>query len=431
MVELVDCALPYFTTSVVLPVPPVAEDSPPAEAEATVFFHVIYTCHGETFTSPDFSDVESALEWAEDELFSFGSWSLDGNTLTLSDAVCNGVLGYGTGIKIIWGCTILGATNYNIPPGANANDGSCVFPSDPTPNYIDVICSTFTVVSDIQYAGAGYPDLVMDSYVETCNPANVTRPVVLVLHGGGGTKTSSGIVKYCEEFASRGWKAFSVEYGNFGGGGGGFTPTEQIQAVQNTSACIRHIYANDGFYGINALNIYVIGVSAGAVTSAQTLVGSRILDLSNPASPYYNPADPEYTTYFDGAINSENAGFPSVPTSASGQSVAVNGQIDNFITPATHTIHFYNGDLDCTVIYSEQQCGIPGALENFNKMIGLGIASTFTPIHNHAHGITSFRDEILEGGLPQVIGLADPDYFDNSFSVDIGMIAKFAALLQP
>lgn len=430
MVELVDCALPYFTTSVVLPVPPVEDGSPPAEAEATTFFHVTYTCRGQTFTSPEFSDVDSALIWAE-ETFTDGSWSLNGNVLILTDSECDVVLGVGTGDEIIWGCIDPAALNYNVPPGANADDGSCAYPSDPTPNYIDVICSTFTVVSDIQYAGAGYPELVMDSYVETCNPLNTSRPVVLVLHGGGGTKTSSGIVTYCEEFASRGWKAFAIEFGDFGGGGNGFTIDEQKQAVMNTSACIRHIFTNDGFYGINSLNIYVIGVSGGSVTAAQTLVGSRVLDISNPASPFYNPLDPEYTTYFDGAINALNPTVPSVPTSASGQSGAINGQIDNFITAATHQIHFYNGDKDCVVIYSEQQCGIPGALENYNKMKGLGIASTFTPIPGEGHGITSYRSQILEGGLMQVVGTADPDYSDNTFVIDTGMIAKFAALLQP
>lgn len=69
-----------FTLSVKLPID---DASPP-----NIFFKVSLNCNGIVTTSDAFSNVDDALEWAQDELPTFGTWSVSDNTLYLSDCLC-------------------------------------------------------------------------------------------------------------------------------------------------------------------------------------------------------------------------------------------------------------------------------------------------------------------------------------------------------
>lgn len=63
---------------------PIIEDvvSPP------ISFKIAFNCHGVAFQSPLLTSVEAALEWAQDDLEEFGTWSVEGNILYLADSLC-------------------------------------------------------------------------------------------------------------------------------------------------------------------------------------------------------------------------------------------------------------------------------------------------------------------------------------------------------
>lgn len=69
-----------FDLSVVLPI---NDASPPF-----IFFQIFFTCNGVTFSSDQMNNAEDTLEWAQDELASFGTWTVVNNTLYLSDSLC-------------------------------------------------------------------------------------------------------------------------------------------------------------------------------------------------------------------------------------------------------------------------------------------------------------------------------------------------------
>lgn len=69
-----------FTLSVKLPIDAA---SPPE-----LFFKIVFNCNGVVTTSDAFASSADALQWAQDELPTFGTWSVSDDTLYLSDCLC-------------------------------------------------------------------------------------------------------------------------------------------------------------------------------------------------------------------------------------------------------------------------------------------------------------------------------------------------------
>lgn len=69
-----------FDLSVVLPI---NDASPPF-----IFFQIFFNCNGINFSSDQLNNADDALEWAQDELASFGTWTVVNNTLYLSESLC-------------------------------------------------------------------------------------------------------------------------------------------------------------------------------------------------------------------------------------------------------------------------------------------------------------------------------------------------------
>lgn len=69
-----------FTLSVKLPI---SDASPP-----DLFFKIHFNCNGIITISDAFASSADALSWAQEELPTFGTWSVSDNTLYLSDCLC-------------------------------------------------------------------------------------------------------------------------------------------------------------------------------------------------------------------------------------------------------------------------------------------------------------------------------------------------------
>lgn len=152
------CVSCIFTYHVVLPAAEALPPDPCAIALSNLF-QVVFFCNGRTFTSQIFNDPANALTWAQDVLGSYGTWTLVGNDLIVTESMCStgslyyrpllseDVVGCMDESAINWnylatiddgscvylptpvlGCTNPVATNYD--PLANEDDGSCVFASN-------------------------------------------------------------------------------------------------------------------------------------------------------------------------------------------------------------------------------------------------------------------------------------------------------------
>lgn len=290
----------------------------------------------------------------------------------------------------VLGCTDPLANNYNA--AATQDDGTCEYDPVPgAPNYIDIICSTYTVVSDTEYA----PGLFFDSYEQTCN-ANTNKPVLISLHPGGGTKTSFDVVKYAKDFASRGYLGIAASYGETAP----YTTARQKQNIANLCALIRYLRANSVALGIKKENIFIIGISAGALTSLGTGVAANDLDAD--------------VAYWDNAVNLLNPSESSKPLATATQSGAIINAMAAYINAGDVPNYFYHGTLDTTMAYTQ-------AISNYNAQIAAGIASELVPYPGEFHGVGSHHDEIILGG----------DLLLDGVTVDIGIVQKFANMLVP
>lgn len=291
----------------------------------------------------------------------------------------------------VLGCTDPDANNYEIL--ATQDDGTCEYdPIIGAPNYVDIICSTYTE-TDIEYL----PGLMMRTFEQTCNE-NDSKPVFIFLHPGGSVYTDFTPLAYAKEFASRGYLGIAANFGH-DGPDGSYTLTKQKQAVANICALIRHLRANAVAYGINPANIFVGGSSAGALTSLAVNSGANDLD--------------DGVGYWDNAVNSTNASFSSVPTATMTQAGAVITGMQNYFNAGGPPNYFYHGMDDETMDYDQ-------ALANYNRQIFLGIASTLVPYAGEAHSIGEHYDEIILGG----------DLLLDGVTTDIGIVQKFANLLS-
>jgi acetyl esterase/lipase len=288
-------------------------------------------------------------------------------------------------------------------------------PPTPSPNYIDVICTNTPFTSTIEYS----PGLFYDLYLETCNE-NTDRPVFVGLHPGGSDRTS--YKAYPKDYAQRGYYGVSADYGETTP----YTGARQIIAVINMLLLMNYLKINSSTLGIDSNNIFIGGTSAGAVTTYQFMLIASALNSGSPAT--VAAAQALLSTASNYSLLS-GKDLSCVPKASFTQAGAASTTFTSFIGTYNKINKFYNGTLDCTVPYSNAQCGLSGALENYNSMHTLANLSTFTPYNGDGHSIDSHHDQILLGGGSQVVGLANSTYGSNTFTLDIGIITAFAALI--
>lgn len=148
--------------------------------------------------------------------------------------------------------------------------------------YMNPIYQDVKVMSNIVY-GENYlfngqlASLKLDIYMPN-QLVNYQRPAILVLHGGGflfGNKEDSIVVALSQFYARRGYVVYNANYRT------GMTTPNQInagkayyRAIQDAKSCVRYIRKTGVDIGVDTSQIFITGVSAGALTS----IGTAYLD---------------------------------------------------------------------------------------------------------------------------------------------------------
>jgi len=150
--------------------------------------------------------------------------------------------------------------------------------------FVDSMFTDIEVQTGIQFgvgqreSGADLP-LLLDVYAPR-NDSNTHRPVVVLAFPGGftsGSRDSAIMQLLATQFAERGYVAASIDYRLIEGSPDSNAEIEIsiIQAVHDMRAAIRFFRedaATDNEFGTDGINVFVGGVSAGAVMSAVTSV---------------------------------------------------------------------------------------------------------------------------------------------------------------
>ena len=164
--------------------------------------------------------------------------------------------------------------------------------------FVDSMFTDIEVQTGIQF-GVGLresgPDLplLLDVYAPR-NDANTRRPVVVLAFPGGftsGSRDSAIMVLLANQFAERGYVAASIDYRLIEGSPDSNAEVEIsiIQAVHDMRAAIRFFRedaATDNEFGTDGVNVFVGGVSAGAVMSAVTSVLDEGDELSDAVTDF-------------------------------------------------------------------------------------------------------------------------------------------------
>ncbi len=162
--------------------------------------------------------------------------------------------------------------------------------------YQRAIFDSIIVTKEIQYGEADFYDANSNHdldplYLDFYEPYDDTlgkRPLVITIFGGGflgGHKQWDDMIAWCDSLSHYGYACASIQYRLL------FNPFNQesiirasYRAVQDTRAAIRFLVENSGTYKIDADKIFLIGNSAGAITSLLTAFISK--DSERPSSTY-------------------------------------------------------------------------------------------------------------------------------------------------
>ena len=144
--------------------------------------------------------------------------------------------------------------------------------------YLNSIYPEIKVVKDIVY-GQNYifngqlKDLKLDIYMPN-QLVNYQRPAIVVLHGGGflfGHKEDSLVVALSQYYASHGYVVYNADYRTGMLAANALnTGKAYYRAVQDAKSCVRYIRKTGVDIGVDTSQIFMVGVSAGALTSIAT-----------------------------------------------------------------------------------------------------------------------------------------------------------------
>lgn len=219
----------------------------------------------------------------------------------------------------------------------------------------DSTVSNITYGSNVNYTNAT-TSLKLDVHLPKMDTAT-QRPLIILIHGGnflGGSKTAADVLQFSKDFAKMGYVVASIDYRvgmtNFPLG----TPDSVdaagsvIRAVHDGKAAVRYFkkdFATNGNqYGIDTSNIFVMGVSAGAITALHMAYMDNMSEF-----PLYADTASHYGLGGGLEGNSGNPGYSS----------SFRGVIDNcgalgdtsWIAPGDMPAMFFHGTVDNTVPY--------------------------------------------------------------------------------
>jgi poly(3-hydroxybutyrate) depolymerase len=183
------------------------------------------------------------------------------------------------------------------------------------------------------------------------------RPLIILIHGGnflGGSKTGADVLQLSKDFAKMGYVTASIDYrvgmSNFPLGQPDSVDAagSVIRAVHDGKAAVRYFkkdfITNGNHYGIDTSNIYVLGVSAGAITALHMAYMSDMSEF-----PLY--ADTANHFGLGGALEG-NSGNPGYSSSFRGV-INICGALgdSSWIVPGDMPAVSFHGDNDNTVPY--------------------------------------------------------------------------------
>ncbi len=139
--------------------------------------------------------------------------------------------------------------------------------------------SEIITITDVVYGTAndweGNPqDLLMDVwYPSGANETLSERPFILLIHGGGFTSGNKNFMSLeCRRFAQKGYVAATINYRLGWDGNDPFgVILAAYRAQQDAMAALRYIVDNANTYEIDTNWVFIGGVSAGAITSLNTI----------------------------------------------------------------------------------------------------------------------------------------------------------------
>ncbi len=144
--------------------------------------------------------------------------------------------------------------------------------------YVNPIYPDVKIVANVKYGqNILYNGLLVDLKLDIYMPnqlVNYKRPAILVLHGGGflfGNKEDSIVVALSQYYSSRGYVVYNANYrtGMFSANQSN-TGKAYYRAVQDAKSCVRYIRKTGTDLGVDTSQIFMVGVSAGALTSIAT-----------------------------------------------------------------------------------------------------------------------------------------------------------------
>lgn len=299
--------------------------------------------------------------------------------------------------------------------------------------FIDEVFQNVTVTTDVTY-GANHnmqgqlQSLELDIYEPTGDTASL-RPLIVMQHGGsfiGGAKDAADIVELAEPLARRGYVVVSAEYRlgmaglPFPGPDSSDASNSVWRAVSDFKAAVRFFYKdaaiNGNTYRIDTNNIFIGGVSAGAVSA----VHYAFLDRTAEIPSYIDTTSLGMGGGLEGS--SGNQGYSSKPRAV----INLCGMLADtaWMEPGDEPIVSLHGTIDDVVPYGSDMITVAGFYQIF-------VVDGSASIHDRADQIG--LDNCLHtwpgaGHTPQI---GSATYTDTTLNVVTNFLSKFLCGANP
>lgn len=219
---------------------------------------------------------------------------------------------------------------------------------------------------------AGDLSLKLDVY-QPVGLENRSKAALVLIHGGAFVTGDRGVVSaYCRGFASLGLSVFSIDYRlerdtpmvALGPGmGDNLTARTMRAAVIDAKAALRYVHAHADEFGVDTADIFIGGLSAGAITA--------LVAAATPADVYV----------------SDTTGHPVRLENSPGASASVRGVVDfcggmyrdlSYLDGSDPPVVIYHGEADSTVPFQQ-------ALDLRDRCAQVGLECEFHSVPGGGH----------------------------------------------
>lgn len=294
--------------------------------------------------------------------------------------------------------------------------------------YRDITFAQDSAISNIVYgSNVNMSNAVTSLKLDVHMPKGDTamhRPLLILIHGGnflGGSKTGGDVLQFCNDFSRMGYVVASIDYRvgmtNFPFG----TPDSVdaagsvIRAVHDGKAAVRFFkkdFATNGnSYRIDTSNIFVMGVSAGAITALHMAYMDNMGEF-----PLYADTTNHY------GLNGGLEGLSGNP----GYSSSFRGVIDicgalgdtSWIAPGNMPAMLFHGDQDQTVPYGSATIYLLGSYPLLEVDGSASVAVRLTNA-NIEHCFETYE------GQDHVPEVSNPAYYDTTLVITRNFLVHY------